>query len=243
QVRSSPAGSARPSGCEPVKMSWRLGVSPRPFTDSPFSLSAVGLLILLPALCRSSTLWAIASPLAFCHGPRPIRSRALMAGAPPAPCVLRYARQVRLPAPAACASDWQCRSAPSMPPRSPPLPGPALVMKNVMLACCARETAVTLEHTSATDATMQILPALFIPSPPVDRVASLSSNRWACQRKHRHAPSERCRDTLASLASRPASTAVHAPRKLSSASPADREYWRMSQGGYNVPTVRAEDAA
>ena len=45
-------------------------------------------------------------------------------------CVLRYARQVRLPAPAACASAWQWRSAPSSPPRSPPLPGPVLVTKN-----------------------------------------------------------------------------------------------------------------
>ncbi len=41
------------------------------------------------------------------------------------------------------------------------------------------------------------------------------------------------------LASRPASTGVNASRELPSASPADREYWRMSQGGYNVPTVRA----
>ena len=39
-------------------------------------------------------------------------------------------RQVRFPAPAAAASDWQCRSAPSRPPRLAPLPGPELVTKN-----------------------------------------------------------------------------------------------------------------
>ena len=35
------------------------------------------------------------------------------------------------------ASCWQCLSAPASPPRSAPLPGPALVTKNVIFACCA----------------------------------------------------------------------------------------------------------
>src|SRR6202012_5720611 len=41
QVRSSPASNAVPSGFDPVRMSWRFGVSPRPLMISPFSLSAV----------------------------------------------------------------------------------------------------------------------------------------------------------------------------------------------------------
>src|SRR3954463_16324496 len=91
---------------------------------------------LLFSLCRSSTLLAITSPLKFCHGPAPIRSRALTAVAPSTAWVLRYARQVLPPAPAASARDWHCRSAPSKPPRSAPLPSPALVTKNVMLGAC-----------------------------------------------------------------------------------------------------------
>jgi len=70
-------------------------------------------------------------------------------------------------------------------------------------------------------------------------VASLSSNRWACQRKHRHALSERCRDALASTG-RAASfdgreRFSHAVERLT----CGREYWRMREGGYNVP-ARAE---
>ena len=57
----------------------------------------------------------------------PDRSRALTA---PAPCVLRYACQVRLPAPRAVASVWQCLSAPATPPRFPPIPNPPLVTKS-----------------------------------------------------------------------------------------------------------------
>ena len=45
--------------------------------------------------------------------------------------------QVFDPAPAACASDWQCLSAPSIPPRSAPLPGPALVKKKLADCACA----------------------------------------------------------------------------------------------------------
>ena len=163
QVRSSPAGNARPSGCEPVSTSCRLGVSPRPLITSPFSLSAVCLVSLLLALCRSSTFCAITTPLAFCHGPRPMRSRAFTA---PSPCVLRYARQVLVPAPAACASVWQCRSAPSRPPRSAPLPGPALVTKNVMVACCAKRLALVPSAISA-PAAAAMQRVLFMRSSPV----------------------------------------------------------------------------
>src|SRR6478735_2150421 len=101
QVLSSPAGNALPSGCVPVRMSCSFGWSPRPFTPSPFSVSAVCLLRLLPAPWRSATSFATTTPFAFCHGPLPMRSLALTA---PDPCVLRYARHVLPPAPAAVAS-------------------------------------------------------------------------------------------------------------------------------------------
>src|SRR5262249_51573267 len=188
QVRSSPAAKARPSGCEPVNMSCRLGVSPRPLTTSPFSLSAVCLVSLLLALWRSSTLWAITSPLAFFHGPAPMRSRALTAAAPSTACVLRYACQVWLPAPAPCASDWQCASAPWRPPRSAPLPEPALVTKNVILFCCACAAPPMPSDSSAADTPMQRFIALFMVSrPSVDgsrasRTARLTLDHkpWAC---------------------------------------------------------------
>src|ERR1700755_436867 len=82
QVRSSPAGEARASGVEPVRTSCRFGVSPRPLMTSPFSLKLVCLVMLLASLCRSSTLFATTSPLAFFHGPLPMRSRAFTAFAP-----------------------------------------------------------------------------------------------------------------------------------------------------------------
>ena len=88
QVRSSPAAKAVPSGCEPVRMSCRFGVSPRPLTISPFSFSAVCLVSLLSP-CSSSRLLAMISPLALRHGPAPMRSRALTAGRPSAVYVLR----------------------------------------------------------------------------------------------------------------------------------------------------------
>src|SRR5207237_7125440 len=89
QVRSSPAANAVPSGCDPVNTSWRLGVSPRPLMTSPFSESAVCLVRLLLALWRSATSLAMTAPLAFFHGPLPIRSLALTAGWPSAACVAR----------------------------------------------------------------------------------------------------------------------------------------------------------
>src|SRR5437867_1938107 len=99
-VRSSPAAKAVPSGWEPVRMSCMFGVSPRPLTFSPFSVSAVSLVrLFLP--WSSATSFAMTAPLAFCQGPLPMRSRALTA---PGPCVLRYACHVLLLAPAACAS-------------------------------------------------------------------------------------------------------------------------------------------
>src|SRR5205823_3263185 len=62
-------------------------------------------------------------------------------------CVLRYARQVRSPAPAAFASDWQCASAPSRPPRLAPLPVPVLVTKNVTsfgVGCMLAQPAIAM---------------------------------------------------------------------------------------------------
>src|SRR6185312_13544898 len=124
QVRSASGPNAVPSGCDPVSTSCRLGVSPRPLMTSPFSERDVCLLRLLAAPCRSATSFATTTPLAFCHGPLPMRSRAFTAGLPSAAWVERYACQVVAVAPAAFASVAQCRSAPSMPPRSAPLPGP-----------------------------------------------------------------------------------------------------------------------
>src|SRR4051794_19114226 len=79
QVRSSPAVNAVPSGCDPVSTSCRFGASPRPLMTSPFSLSAVCLVRLL-APCSSATSFAITTPLEFCQGPLPTRSRAFTAG-------------------------------------------------------------------------------------------------------------------------------------------------------------------
>src|SRR5436309_2717434 len=55
------------------------------------------------------------------------------------------------------ASDWQCWSAPSRPPRSAPLPGPTLVMKNVIslpaLACgdCTVAQLISVNKPAATN--------------------------------------------------------------------------------------------
>jgi len=68
------SAAAVPSGLEPVRMSWRFGVSPRPLTPAPVSSSAVCLLMLLPSPWRAATLSAILSPFALCQGPLPIRS-------------------------------------------------------------------------------------------------------------------------------------------------------------------------
>ena len=68
-----------------------LAAEVRSLTGWPFSSSAVSFVKLFLAECNSSTLFAMVMPLALCHGPLPIRSRALMyfgslsAGA----CVLR----------------------------------------------------------------------------------------------------------------------------------------------------------
>ena len=89
QVVSVAEVSRRPSAVEPVSMSCMLTASPRPLTTSPFSVSEFCLLSWLPALCRLSTLVATTTPLAFCHGPRPMRSRALTAGLAPLAGALR----------------------------------------------------------------------------------------------------------------------------------------------------------
>src|SRR6266542_6461869 len=118
-------------------MSCMLTASPRPLIGSPFSVKAVCLLRLLDGECSSSTFLATTTPLAFCHGPLPMRLRASTPASPPGAVVERYARQFVLLEPAVCASAAQCASAPSSPPRSAPLPLPTLVTKKVMSACCA----------------------------------------------------------------------------------------------------------
>src|SRR5688572_25641356 len=116
-----------PSACEPVRMSCWL-----PGTGVPFSVSDVSPPRLLASELRSATDLATTTPFVFIHGPLPMRSRALTAGWPAAAAALKYARHVRLPAPAAAASVWHCLSAPASPPRFAPLPGPALVMKKLI---------------------------------------------------------------------------------------------------------------
>ncbi len=59
------------------------GLSPRPLTMVPFSVSWVSFVRLFLSECRSSTSFAIITPLALYQGPLPMRSRALPA------CVLR----------------------------------------------------------------------------------------------------------------------------------------------------------
>src|SRR6185369_5673235 len=77
------------------------------------------------------------TPRALIHGPRPIRSRALTAGAPAAAGALRYARHRRSPRPTAAARCRQMSSAPASPARLPPKPRPVLVMKNDIAAATA----------------------------------------------------------------------------------------------------------
>src|SRR3954471_7997732 len=93
QVVSPPAVENMPVGSEPVRMSCIFTLSPRPLTISPFSVKAVSLVMLAFSECRSSTLLPTITPLALCHGPLPMRSRALMPASPPGIVVLRYARQ------------------------------------------------------------------------------------------------------------------------------------------------------
>src|SRR6202007_552568 len=76
------SGEALPTGWEPVSMSCVLGVSPRPFTMAPFSVSADCLTRLLPrrarssvSPCRSASELAIFSPFALYPGPFPMRWR------------------------------------------------------------------------------------------------------------------------------------------------------------------------
>src|SRR5437868_2367064 len=116
---------------------------------SPFSVNAVCLFRLLVPW-SSATFFAMTTPLAFCHGPVPMRSFALTACGP---CVLRYACHVWLPAPAAVASDWQSLSAPSRPPKSAPLPDPVLVTKKLMFAACDCAPASIPNPRNAMDAT------------------------------------------------------------------------------------------
>src|SRR5207244_10770363 len=92
-VVSPPAVEKFPAGSEPVRMSCMFTASPRPLTASPFSVSAVCLLMLLLEECRSSTLLATVTPLALRHGPLPMRSRAFTPASPAGNVVLRYARQ------------------------------------------------------------------------------------------------------------------------------------------------------
>src|SRR5581483_5977151 len=149
QVVSPPAVDNRPDGSDPVRMSCTFTGSPRPLIVSPFSESAVCLLMLTLSECRSSTLFATITPLALCHGPLPMRSRALTPASPPVSVVLRYARQLVSVEPAALASAAQCASAPSRPPRSAPLPFPTLETKNVIFCCWACTEPATLIEATA----------------------------------------------------------------------------------------------
>jgi hypothetical protein len=84
-----------------------------------------------------------------------MRSRALMPALPSGAVVLRYAFQLVSFEPAALASELQCASAPSSPPRSAPLPLPWLVTKNVIgppppfFAACSLPFALSCACTGA----------------------------------------------------------------------------------------------
>src|SRR5262245_10966027 len=170
-VKSSPPEGRRPSRPAPVRMSCLFGLSPRPLTTAPFSVSELSFDSLLLSLCRSSTLEATCTPLALTHGPDPMRSRALTAGRPSAAAALRYARQ--LPgAPAAVASAVQCLSAPARPPRFAPSPEPTLVMKKLIF-CWVLAPAAS-EKDTANTRTYEAIAARAIPHPPSIREVRLT---------------------------------------------------------------------
>src|ERR1700722_10935276 len=159
QVMLRLPGNALPSAVDPVRMSCQFGLKPKPAIIAPRSVSEVDAPSRTLPLCRSSTFCATTSPLKFCHGPLPMRSRALTGTLGGTELVLRYARHVLLPAPTAVASCWQWRSAPSSPPRSPPLPEPTLATKNVMLGGAwtwAFAVPTNPQATSAADANNEI---------------------------------------------------------------------------------------
>ena len=81
-----PSVYARPSGCEPVRMSCWFGMSPTPLTMPFFSVSDICLPNATPiraSLMSSPWIWATPRPtswpFALYHGPLPMRSRALTA--------------------------------------------------------------------------------------------------------------------------------------------------------------------
>jgi len=112
-VWSAASAYARPSGCDPVRISCMFGriahaVSPgRPFSvNALFFVNQVSRGAPHPA-CRHAGWRGRGRPIApraLCHGPLPMRSRAFTARLPSAADVLMYALQVRLPAPAAPAN-------------------------------------------------------------------------------------------------------------------------------------------
>src|SRR5215211_7563577 len=73
-----------------------------------------------------------------------------------------------------------------MPPRSPPLPGPALVRKNVMLFCCACAVPLKPSANSAAAAPVQRFTVLFIERPPIDPFPARRIVRLAPDHKPRH---------------------------------------------------------
>src|SRR6185436_4719219 len=115
-------GIRRPSDVEPVRMScwfgpgepahWPLMRSPRSSRNSAASP-------LRAWSCATSP--ATGAPRAFNQGPLPIRLRASVGWLPlsASRSTLKYARQVRPPAPTAAARVWQRASAPRRPPRLP----------------------------------------------------------------------------------------------------------------------------
>src|SRR6202012_2626655 len=97
-VRFILVSKARPSAVEPVMASCQFGVMPKPEILAPRSVSAVSWVSLLLGPWRSSTFCAMTSPLKFCQGPLPIRSRALITLTAPLGVELRYARHTFRPA-------------------------------------------------------------------------------------------------------------------------------------------------
>jgi len=94
-VVSPPAVEKFPDGSEPVRTSVHVTGSPRPLTTSPFRIRAVCLLTLLCSECRSFTLFATTTPLAFCHGPFPIAIARGLRPRRPRQCRAKYVASSR----------------------------------------------------------------------------------------------------------------------------------------------------
>ena len=135
---------AVPSALLPVRMSCWLGSSPRPFTAAP-ALGQAGLLVDAVGVAVE-VVEAVGDQHALGVVPGP--------GADAVPGIHRRGREVGPPGlagrrPPPRRASGRCASAPSRPPRLAPSPEPALVMKKVISASCARVAIVPAARSAA----------------------------------------------------------------------------------------------